>query len=240
MSAQDIFNVQLLPLLLFVLSFSAFILLTVFWVFTIILGNKQSRVGGLRPTEDSYAAALKTMDEARITSLEIISKAHAKANNIISLATHDDATLNKEYTQRLSKLANYQLHSLKEFTSDFTQEYKDTVKTEADLAAASIHEVSGDLKNKLVSEAGRLMSMLGEDLLNSKDNYDNALKEAFNVARADIEVYKKGKLHDIDTRIIDIVSRAAVEVIGKAMPISEHKEVVYKILEDIKFQELSK
>ena len=96
MSAQDIFNVQLLPLLLFVLSFSAFILLTVFWVFTIILGNKQSRVGGLRPTEDSYAAALKTMDEARITSLEIISKAHAKANNLISLANMYYAAINKE------------------------------------------------------------------------------------------------------------------------------------------------
>ncbi len=118
-----------------------------------------------------------------------------------------------------------------------------------ELAASTISEITHDSASRVEKEVQRFIEELA-DLSSAKSREIAAfvqkaeqeqVKESqffvanmLSKAEKEVEEYKKNKIGNVDEQIREIVISAAREVIGRAISLSEHEDLVNKALEKAK------
>ncbi len=118
-----------------------------------------------------------------------------------------------------------------------------------ELAVSTISEITSDSSDrvekeveKFIRELSDLSSAKGREIAAfvQKSEQEQVKESQFFVANMlskaekEVEEYKKNKLGKVDTQIREIVISAAREVIGRAISLSEHEDLVNKALEKAK------
>ncbi len=118
-----------------------------------------------------------------------------------------------------------------------------------ELATSTISEITGDSAARVEKEVQKFIGELS-DLSTTKSREiaayvqkaeEEQVKESqffvanmLSKAEKEVEEYKKNKLIKVDQQIREIVIAAAREVIGRAISLSEHEDLVNKALEKAK------
>lgn len=139
------------------------------------------------------------------------------------------------------------------FLASDTQLREHLSKKIEELAASTIWEITGDSAVRVEKEVQKFIGELS-DLSTTKSREIAAyvqkaeqeqIKESqffvanmLSKAEKEVEEYKKNKLIKVDSQIREIVIAAAREVIGRAISLSEHEDLVTKALEKAKKEQI--
>ncbi len=158
-----------------------------------------------RKSEDLLTQSVK---EAEL----IISQTESFRDDLQKSLREDVAFQAQQFSQKYQEL----LPELKEYYHKGIDEQLQTFKT-------SLNELTLELSKSLKEQVNQIHEILK----------DQAQKE-LNVIQEQIQEYKKQKLTAIDQTVKEIVKKASLKILGKAISTSDHEKLIINSLEQAK------
>lgn len=99
-------------------------------------------------------------------------------------------------------------------------------------------EMAVEFKNEAIVELARFKKELEEKVVTMEGAAEKVLAEEFDEVKAEIERYKVSKTAQIDSQARLILIDVTKKVLGKAIDLRAHEDLVLQALEDAKRQNL--
>lgn len=170
---------------------------------------------------DAILEATKILDDARASSINTIRETNDKATQILSEA----GSLSQESRTKLVQLTedflkNYQ-SQLSQMSSQYITQYEDLLKNKSSVDLDHTNNVLAQLQTDLDTQIQSFESSFATNLSNLTNTLSQTVKEKYETADIDIEKYKKERLTKIDENIYKILELVSVQVLGKAVDLSD-------------------
>lgn len=175
-----------------------------------------------------------TLEEARIKAIKIIDDANNQAVDIISKATLSTDLSSQNFKEDLANASSDQIKKFEKATSDFTNMY---TKTLQDLRTKNIEvfqNISKDIETNTMDEVKNFKESMKRLTTLSQKEVKRKIEVDYEAARKEIESYKKEELGKIDLKIYEFLGKVSKLVLGKAISLSEHEDLIEKSLEKAK------
>jgi len=175
-----------------------------------------------------------TLEEARIKAIKIIDDANNQAVDIISKATLSTDLSAQNFKEDLATASSDQIKKFEKATSDFTNMY---TKTLQDLRTKNIEvfqNISKDIETNTMDEVKNFKESMKRLTTLSQKEVKRKIEADYEAARKEIESYKKEELGKIDLKIYEFLGKVSKLVLGKAISLSEHEDLIEKSLEKAK------
>ena len=171
------------------------------------------------------------LEEARTKAVKIIDDANNQALDIINKVTLSTDVASENFKQDLVSVSSAQIKEFEKATSNFTALYSEILQDLKTKNVEAFQNVSKDIEVstmeeiKNFKESMQKLTTLSQEEVRKKIslNYETSIKE--------IDDYKKGELEKIDSGIYKLLEKISKLVLGKALSLSEHENLIEKSLE---------
>lgn len=196
------------------------------------LEDSKKEQDNLRENANRKAAAILT--HARDKAAEIMNEAAEKVKQILS----DTEVLNEESknllkTQLISasqaQIAEMKATSQK-LLEDYNEELDDLRKEDIDL----FKNISKDIEKDALDEERNFKEILRAETLDSQKIISKKIEEDFVQVQAEIKIYKEAELKKVDDSIYKVISAVSKIVIGEAISLEKHQDLVMEALKKAK------
>lgn len=188
----------------------------------------------LNDTSENLKKNTDLLDTTRQKAVKIIDEANSRALDIINKANLATDIASETFGQEIARVSSLQIKEFEKTTSDFTKLYLQTLQ---DLKSKNIEvfqnvskdiETGAALEIKNFEESMEKLTVLSQKEVKKKidKDYENLIKE--------IENYKKNELKKIDDEIYELLEKISKLVLGKALNLSEHEDLIQDSLERAK------
>jgi len=174
------------------------------------------------------------LDTARIKAIKIVDDANNQALDIINRVTLSTDISSENFKEDLSRASSAQIKEFEKATSNFTALYSQVLQ---DLKTKNIEvfqNVSKDIEINTLEEIRNFKESMQKLTTLSQKEVKKKIDTDYDTAKKEIEVYKKEELQKIDSGIYELLEKIAKEVLGKALSLSEHEDLIEKSLEKAK------
>lgn len=171
------------------------------------------------------------LDAARIKAVKIIDDANNQALDIINKVTLSTDVSSENFKQDLLRISSAQIKEFEQATSDFTKIYSQILQ---DLKTKNIEvfqNVSKDIEVNTMGEIRSFKESMQKLTTFSQKEVRKKMETDYDAARKEIEDYKKEELQKIDSGIYELLEKISKLVLGKALNLSEHEDLIEKSLE---------
>lgn len=181
-------------------------------------------------------------EEIYIDYNTVLTTAHHKAEEIIERASeeaveikHDHEKMDKKVAKDVEEAFQKVLKDNQQTLTYSSEEYIKEFKAElAELKNASLKSVDDTLKEihkTSTDEFTELKSLIQQQIATNQDSLSNKLQGEYEKAHQEISQYREQKFADVDKKIDILIGKIAQEVLGKAIPVSDHHQLVIDALE---------
>ena len=181
--------------------------------------------------EEAYQEALKILDKAKEESLRILLNSEQKARSILQDTGQISDETKDLITKELFGLLNRQKQEVEKVSNELIDSYKSTIDTEKSRSVKEISKVSTILKDEVMSEISQLKDVFQRETIESEKNIKLKAGEEYESIRNELSNYKKERMSQIEQHIYEIVVQTSKEVIGKAMSLDDHEELILESLQ---------
>lgn len=174
------------------------------------------------------------LDEARVKATQIIDNASNKALDIISKATLSANASSESFRENLSRTSFAQIKEFEKASSDFTALYFQILQ---DLKTKNIEvfqNVSKDIETNTAAEMKNFKESMQKLTILSQTEIKKKIDIDYEALKTEIENYKNAKLQKVDQEIYELLEKVSELVLGKALSLSEHEDLIEKSLEKAK------
>lgn len=181
-----------------------------------------------------FKKSTKTIEQANSEANDIIAKASEKAKDILFETEYIKDDLIKRSEENINRVAETTEDVLQAESKDFEKQYKalfDEIQNNYTRKAGSILE---NIETTADAELGDFREVLRKETVAAQGYISKRTIEEFEGARKDIAAYKAQKMQDIEKNINTLVMQVAKDVLGEALPLSEHEKLVTDALERAK------
>lgn len=175
------------------------------------------------PLETAKIKAVKIIDDANNQALDIINK--------VTLSTDISA---ENFKQNLTRISSNQIKEFEKATSDFTDIYSQILKDLKTKNVEAFQNVSKDIETNTMTEIQDFKESMRKLTTLSQGEVEKKINVDYDTAKKEIEEYKKAELQKIDSGIYGLLERMSKLVLGKALSLSEHQNLIEKSLEKAK------
>ena len=218
MSIEPIIFFDMLAVI-FILSIAFAIL--VFYLVNII--KKQHSNDAIENLSDTRQKAAKMIDEANSMAIDIINKANL-SENIAS----------ENFNQEVKRIASLQIKEFEKATSDFMKLYTQVLQ---DLKLKNIEvcqSISKDIEINTMEEIKNFKQSMESLTVSSQKLVQKKIDSDYLTAQKEIQNYTETALKKIDQEIYELLEKVSKLVLGKALSLSEHEDLIQKSLEKAK------
>ena len=234
-NTADVSSVYFTALVLIVfLLFFSMLLFVVFLYFHGFVGRSKKEEAFVK--EENYNKALKLLEDARLRSLELLDTSSKEAAATLSKAQMLDADAKQQLESQLAALATKQFNTLDELSKALFSEYKRQVEEEKRKNIETLSNVSHDIENELVNEVKDFKNLLQKETIEKEKEVETRINADYSTIEKEMNEYRQRKLAKIDENIYEILADLSKQILGKALNLEDHQNLVLKILEDIKSQ----
>jgi hypothetical protein len=176
----------------------------------------------------------KLLDEARLKAIKIIDEANNQAMDIISKATLTAATASDSFKDNLSHTSSAQIKEFEKATSDFTALYFQVLQ---DLKTKNIEvfqSLSKDIETNTVGEIKSFKESMQKLTILSQDEIKKKIDADYEIIKTEIGNHKKERMQKVDSEIYGLLEKISKLVLGKALSLSEHEELIEESIEKAK------
>ena len=174
------------------------------------------------------------LDEARVKATQIIDSANNKALDIISKVTLSANASSESFRENLSRTSFAQIKEFEKASSDFTALYFQILQ---DLKTKNIEvfqNVSKDIEINTAAEMKNFKESMQKLTILSQTEIKKKIDIDYEALKTEIENYKNAKLQKVDQEIYELLEKVSELVLGKALSLSEHEDLIEKSLEKAK------
>jgi hypothetical protein len=182
-------------------------------------------------SSDTHADSL---DSSRKTAVKIIDDANSKAADIINKANLSTDIASDNFNQEVKRIASLQIKEFEKATSDFLKLYTQVLQ---DLKSKNIEvfqNVSKDIEVNTTEEIKNFTRSMEELTVASEKLVKKKIDTDYLSVKREIESYKAEELKKIDQEIYKLLEKVSKLVLGKALSLSEHEDLIEKSLERAK------
>jgi len=188
----------------------------------------------LNMKDTSFQKNTDLLDTARIKAVKIIDDANNRALDIISKVTLSTAAASENFKENLSHASFVQIKEFEKATSDFIVLYSQILQ---DLKTKNIEvfqNVSKDIEVNTMEEIENFKESMQKLTTLSQKEVKKKIDIDYETSKKEIEDYKKEELRRIDSGIYELLEKISKIVLGKALSLSEHEDLIEKSLEKAK------
>ena len=174
------------------------------------------------------------LSQAREKAIKMIDEANNKALDIISKATLSTDTVSETFKQEMSHTSSIQIKEFKKATSDFAKIYFQVLQ---DLKAKNIEvfqNISKDIEVNTTKEITNYKESMEKLTVLSQEEVKKKIDTDYAVLKKEMEDYKNQELQKIESVIYELLENVSKLVLGKALSLSEHEELIEKSLKEAK------
>jgi len=214
-------SILFFDLVLVISDLALALVITALYLFWITKGHISVNTGGRRIPNNS-----KLSEEARLKAIKIIDEANNQAMDIVSKATLTAATASDSFRDNLLHTSSAQIKEFEKATSDFTALYFQVLQ---DLKTKNIEvfqSLSKDIEKDTVDEIKSFKESMQKLTMLSQDEIKKKIDADYEILKTEIENHKKEKMQKVDSEIYGLLEEISKLVLGKALSLSEHEELI--------------
>jgi hypothetical protein len=207
---------------------AAILILAVAFIIVIFYLAKITRFLNASPEIRDNAYSL---DTARTKAIKIIDDANKQALDIVNKITLSSDVASESFKQEIMRVSSAQLEEFEQRTSEFTKAYLQVLQ---DLKTKNIEvfqNVSKDIETNTMAELQNFKQSMQNLTIFSEKEVKKKVDIDYETVRKEIENYKKEEFARINSRIYEFLETTAKLILGKALSISDHEDLIKKSLE---------
>lgn len=182
----------------------------------------------------AHKEAEATLNRAREEAMRVVEKANAKVEEVLRAVSLWGSDSKKRMEQTLESFLQYETARIGRASEDLLKIYQEA-GTHAEGAYAHTQDTFSHMLTKTAEdEVARFQKFIREEAARVRSSNDSEIVKLTQEAAADIDAYKKGELRKVETAIYRVISLVAKEVVGKALSLEDHDELVKRALEEAK------
>jgi hypothetical protein len=170
--------------------------------------------------------------QAREKAIKMIDEANNKALDIISKATLSTDTVSENFKQEMSHISSVQIKEFKKATSDFTKAYFQVLQDLKVNNIEAFQNVSKDIEVNTTKEITNFKESMEKLTVLSQDEVKKKIDADYALLKKEIEDYKNQELQKVESGIYELLENVSKIVLGKALSLSEHEELIEKSLKE--------
>jgi F0F1-type ATP synthase membrane subunit b/b' len=174
------------------------------------------------------------LDDTRIKAVKIIDDANNQALDIISKATLLSNTFSENFKENLSHTSSSQIKEFEKATSDFTTLYFQILQDLKTKNVEVFQSVSKEIEVDATEEIKNFRESMQKLTTSSEDEIRKKIDTDYESLKVEMENYKKEKLQKIDREIYGLLEEISKLVLGKAINLSDHEDLIERSIEKAK------
>lgn len=212
-----------------------FIILFVFLVFYIFSSYKSEVEEEKKEVnEKAYKKALQLIEDSQVQALSTIKESNKKAQEIIkSTQTLSDST-KEELQQKIETETAKQIEEIEKNAHEMYMVYHTALEKETDRNLGMLHKMLKDMETEAVHELDDFKKAVKDETVNSEKIVQDKINKDYEEVRSELDLYRDDKYKEIDKDINTILYKVSTEVLGKALDLETHQQLVLDSLEQAK------
>jgi F0F1-type ATP synthase membrane subunit b/b' len=176
------------------------------------------------------------LNEARTKATKIIDDANNRALDIVSKTTLLADASAENFRQEISRNFSAQIEEFEKTTANFTKIYSQALQ---DLKIKNIEvfqNVSKDIETNTMIEVKDFKESMQKLTILSQKEIQKKMETDYESSKKEIEDYRKEEMEKLNSGVYEVLEKTAKLVLGKAINLSDHEELITKSLEKAKKQ----
>lgn len=174
------------------------------------------------------------LSDTRLKAAKITDEANNKAIDIINKANLSENIASENFNREVKRIASLQIKEFEKATSDFMKLYTQVLQ---DLKSKNIElfqNISKDIEVNTIEEIKNFKESMEKLTVSSEKLVKKKIDTDYEDVEKEIQSYKEEKLQKIDQDIYKLLEKVSSLVLGKAISLSEHEDLIEKALEKAK------
>lgn len=185
-----------------------------------------------------YNLLLKENERLRLQEhkkeLEILEAARQKAAKIIAEAHFVADNTKQEFQEQLRIVSLNKTKDFENIASDFLKLYKQDLEDLKLNTIKIVNNITKDIENNTVMELKDFKEILKKETYASQKIVEGKIEEVYAETNKEIETYKEDRIKKVEDEIYNIIQNVASLVLGKAISLKDHEQLVVDALNKAK------
>jgi len=174
------------------------------------------------------------MDDAREKALRIIDDANGKALDIITKTNMSADIASENLNEQTMHAALLQIKQLEKATAEFSKLYSQTLQDLRSKNIEILQNVSQAIETNASEEIKSFRKSVEQLTVSSETLVKKKIDSDYEIVKKEIGSYKESELKKINDGIYTLLEKISRIVIGKALNLSDHEDLIMKSLEKAK------
>lgn len=174
------------------------------------------------------------LDEARQKAVEMIDAANNQALDIVNKTNLSADIASGNFNQQIARITSLQIKEFEKTTANFLKLYGEVLRDLQSKNIELLQNISKNIETDTINEINNFKESLEKQTVLSEDLVREKIDADYLTVRQEIEAYKEKKLKKIDDEIYETLEKISKLVLGKALSLSEHEDLILKSLEKAK------
>jgi hypothetical protein len=179
------------------------------------------------PVEENTSS----LEEAGMKAIKIIDEANNHALDIVNKVTLSANETSENFKQNLLRVSSAQIKEFEKITSDFTAIYSQILQDLKTKNIEAFQSVSKDIEVNTLEEIKDFRESMKKLTTSSQKEVKKKIDTEYEATRLELENYKKEELQKIESGIYNFLEKMSKLVLGKAINLSDHQDLIEKSLE---------
>lgn len=190
--------------------------------------------------QDAYKESTDLIDSAREESLRLVAEASTKAKEILAKAEDLSEDSRSELEAAIEDLAKRQEDLMEKTAGELSQSYKDALEEQRDIGLHGISSAAKKIEKSVLDEVSQFEDVVHKETVESEKLLETKLTKEYDKIKSEVDKYKQEEMTKIDNSIFDILKDVTTNVLGRALSMEEHRDLVLGSLEEGKRKNLFK
>ncbi len=178
------------------------------------------------------------VQEAQLKAKEIIEQASSEAATIIAQAQSTRINLDQKEEATFDKIAKEQEQLLQTNTIQFFNEYQASLAEVKNHYTSQLNDMINQIRDTTEKEIQDLKAALRTQMIGSNEGVTKKIQDDFAKTEIEISEYKRHQIEKMQNTIDEILIKVCEEVLGKAIPLHDHQELLLQALEKAKTESM--
>lgn len=175
-----------------------------------------------------------SLDEARQRAVRIIDEANNKALDIIQRTNLFASITNDNFNKELKAVTERELKGFEKTTVDFIKVYESVLNDLKSRNVEIFQNISNNIETSTLEEIKKFKGVIEQETISSQKMVKKKIDHEYFLAKKDIDIYRQSELRVVDERIYEILEKVSKLVLGRAIELSQHEELITDSLEKAK------
>jgi hypothetical protein len=184
--------------------------------------------------DEAFGKNAEGLDASGTKALKIIDDANKHALDIINKVTLSTDIASENFKENLLRVSSAQIKEFEKTTSNFTSIYSQILQDLKTKNVEAFQNVSKEIEVNTTEEIKSFKESMQKLTVSSQEEVKKKMSTDYEAAKKEIEDYKKEELAKITSGIYELLEKTSKLVLGKAINLSDHQDLIEKSLETAK------